>query len=347
MGLLAVLVAAVLTGDTDAAYYLGGSLLFSLASAALILALVVGANSHGLAHRTLRLRPLVWLGVISYGVYLWHWPLTIWLRPETVGVDGPLLFALRLGATLLIASASFYLVERPIRRGTLGPIRLRPAIALVAAVAGFAVLSTGTVVATRGWEPLPAFLSEDPVLQVDAVDDPGGTVALVGDSVALSIYPGMRREAEALGLTTVSAAVAGCGIGEALRTEDNGTLQWKTERCAETIPALQTQLIHDYDPDVVFWHSQRDRQDIRDAGRNLEAPTPEWRRALYADWDKALDRLSAGGATVVLIPPLFTQNTDPNECAGPDGLETPECRRPGHVERRAADDLPRVGRDPS
>ena len=215
--------------------------------------------------------------MISYGVYLWHWPLTIWLRPETVHIDGPLLFALRLGATLLIASASFYLVERPIRRGTLGPIRLRPAIALVAAVAGFAVLSTGTVVATRGWEPLPIFLTEDPVLQVNPVDESVGTVALVGDSVALSIYPGMRREAEALGLTTVSAAVPGCGVGDALRVEENGILQWKTERCAETIPALQTQMIHDHDPDVVFWHSQRDRYDIRDRGVISMLPTSEWR----------------------------------------------------------------------
>jgi peptidoglycan/LPS O-acetylase OafA/YrhL len=327
-GLLAVLIAGVLTGDTDAAYYLGGSLLFSLAAAALIVALVVGATSRGSAHRILRLRPLVWLGVISYGVYLWHWPLTIWLRPEIVHVDGPLLFALRLGATLLIASASFYLVERPIRRGTLGPIRLRPAIALVAAVAGFAVLSTGTVLATRGWEPLPIFLTEDPVLQVNPVDDSVGTVALVGDSVALSIYPGMRREAAALGLTTVSAAVPGCGVGDALRIEETGILQWKTERCAETIPALQTQMIHDHDPDVVFWHSQRDRYDIRDAGLNLYAPTSEWRRALYADWDETLERLRAGGAKVVLILPLFAEKTDPNECGGQEGLETPECVDP-------------------
>ena len=324
VALLAVLVAAILTGDTDAAYYLGGSLLFSVASAALIAALVVGGSSHGVAHRALRLRPLVWLGVISYGVYLWHWPLTVWLRPETVGVDGPLLFALRLGATLLIASASFYLVERPIRRGTLGRIRLRPAIALVAAVAGLAVLSTGTVVATRDWEPLPVFLTEDPVLRVDSVNDSVGTVALVGDSVAVSIYPGMRREAHALGLTTVSAAVPGCQIGDALRIEANGILNWKSERCAEAVPALQTKLIRDYDPDVVFWYSQRDRHDIRDAGQNLEAPTTEWRRALYADWDDALERLSASGARVVLILPLFYEGADPNECAGPESLEGAE-----------------------
>ena len=51
-------------------------------------------------------------------------------------------------------------------------------------------------------------------------------------------------------------------------------------------------------------------------------------RALYADWDKTLERLSAGGAKVVLILPLFAEKTDPNECGGQEGLETPECVDP-------------------
>ena len=328
VSLVSIVVAGVLTGDTDARYYFGGSLLYSVVSAALILSLVVGTRGRGLAHRALSLRPIVWLGAVSYGVYLWHWPVTIWLRPDTVNLDGIALFGLRLGATLLIAGASFYLVERPIRRGTLGTIRLRPMIALVAATLCFGVLATGTVLATRGWEPPPAFLSDDPVLQVHAVDDARGTIGVIGDSVALSIYPGMRQAGEARSLSTVSAAVAGCGVGDALRTEDNGTLQWKTERCAETIPALQTEMIRTYDPDVVFWHSQRDRQDIRIGATNLEAPSAGWRQALYDDWDRTLERLGAGGATVVLVPPLFTQRTDPADCAGPDGLATPECVDP-------------------
>ena len=326
-GLAAVLAAAVLTSDTEALYYRGGSLLFSIFAAALIVALVVGDRSTGVVHRAMRIRPLVWLGAISYGVYLWHWPITVWLQPGA-GLDGVGLFAARLGLTVVVASASFILVERPIRRGVIGRIRLRPAIALVGAVAGFAVLSSGTVLATRGWEPPPAFLSEDPVLQVHEVAHATATVGIIGDSVALSLYPGMWREGETRDLTTVSAAVAGCGVGDALRTEDDGTLQWKTERCAETIPALQTQLVREYHPDVIFWHSQRDRQDIRLGEQNLEAPSSEWRQALFADWDRTLERLRAGGALVVLIPPLHAQATDPSECAGPVGLTTPECVDP-------------------
>jgi len=326
-GLVAVLAAAVVTSDTEALYYHGGSLLFSIFAAALIVALVAGDQSTSVVHRAMRIRPLIWLGAISYGVYLWHWPITVWLQPRP-GLEGVGLFAARLGLTLLIASASFILVERPIRRGVVGRIRLRPAIALIGAVVGFAVLSSGTVLATRGWEPPPAFLSEDPVLQVHRVEHSTATVGIIGDSVALSLYPGMWREGETRGITTVSAAVAGCGVGDALRTEDDGTLQWKTERCAETIPALQSELIREYDPDVVFWHSQRDRQDIRLGDQNLEAPSDGWREVLFADWDRTLERLRAGGAVVVVIPPLHAQGTDPTECAGPVGLRTPECVDP-------------------
>jgi peptidoglycan/LPS O-acetylase OafA/YrhL len=325
-GLVLVLVAAAVIGDRAAGYYQGGSLLFSFAAAGLIVSLVVG-RGHGV-QRALSMRPIVLLGVISYGVYLWHWPMTVWLRPDTTGLDGVPLFLLRLGSTLIVAWASFVLVEQPIRRGRLGRVRLRPGLALAAALLGILVLATGSVLATRGWRPPPAFLSDQMVLQVHEVDDAHGTIGIIGDSVALSIYPGMWRVGESRGLTTVSAAVAGCGVGSALRTESDGSLQWKTEECAESIPALQRELVRNHGPDVIFWHSQRDRQDIRTGDRHLDAPTLAWRRALYDDWDATLARLRADGALVVLVPPFHTQGGDPAECAGAVGLATPECIEP-------------------
>ncbi len=69
--------------------------------------------------RLLTLRPLVGLGLISYGVYLWHWPVTLWLTTQNTGLGGVALFGARAVVTLAVALASYVLVERPIRRGRL------------------------------------------------------------------------------------------------------------------------------------------------------------------------------------------------------------------------------------
>ncbi len=96
VGLAAVIGCALLVGDTASIYYLGGSAVFSVAAAILVMSLVVGSETRGPVHRVLGFGPLVWLGAISYGVYLWHWPLVVWLTPQTIGLDGLALLLLRL-----------------------------------------------------------------------------------------------------------------------------------------------------------------------------------------------------------------------------------------------------------
>ncbi len=102
------------TSDTSAGLYRGG-----FAALAVVSALAVAAASHpGTAFgRVLGVGVLTWIGLRSYALYLWHWPIYVVTRPVVdVPFDGAPLLALRLGLTVLLADLSYRLVERPIRR---------------------------------------------------------------------------------------------------------------------------------------------------------------------------------------------------------------------------------------
>jgi D-alanyl-D-alanine carboxypeptidase len=69
----------------------------------------------------LELPPLRWIGLRSYGIYLWHWPIFMVTRPGVdVHEDGWQLQALRFALALALAALSYTFVERPIREGAIG-----------------------------------------------------------------------------------------------------------------------------------------------------------------------------------------------------------------------------------
>lgn len=132
-----LLVLMAMVDVADSWLYRGGYGLIGLAMVfVLVAAAQPGWNPMG---KVLENAGLVGLGVISYGVYLWHWPAVIWLTESGTGLDGPALFGIRTVATLAAAMASYYLLERPVRerrwRLSLLPVWLRPVpAALVIAV---------------------------------------------------------------------------------------------------------------------------------------------------------------------------------------------------------------------
>jgi peptidoglycan/LPS O-acetylase OafA/YrhL len=66
-------------------------------------------------------RPLLWLGTISYAAYLWNYPLTYWLRDAGV----PAWQAVAAVLTIVVAAASWFVVEKPFNRLTYRPGRCR------------------------------------------------------------------------------------------------------------------------------------------------------------------------------------------------------------------------------
>ncbi|KPV58179.1 acyltransferase [Paenibacillus sp. A3] len=114
-GLLAILLMIVRSSQYGAFLYQGGFVLLSLAAAVTVAAL---AYPSGQLRRLLGCRPLRWLGVRSYGIYLWHYPIIV-LSSPAAGSDGISLAraALQLTATIGLAALSWKFIEEPIRRG--------------------------------------------------------------------------------------------------------------------------------------------------------------------------------------------------------------------------------------
>jgi hypothetical protein len=85
--------------------------------------MVIAAISHPLARygRALRIPLLVYIGLRSYSIYVWHWPVFALTRPGQDINAGPVpVFVLRVAITLILAELSYRLVEAPVRGGALG-----------------------------------------------------------------------------------------------------------------------------------------------------------------------------------------------------------------------------------
>ncbi len=104
--------------DFDPSLYRGGFLLVAIVSALLIAATVHPASK--LVPWLLGFGVFRWIGVRSYGIYLWHWPIYMVTRPHSdLPLTGLPLLVLRLTLTFLAAAASYKYIEEPIRHGAL------------------------------------------------------------------------------------------------------------------------------------------------------------------------------------------------------------------------------------
>lgn len=129
--------------------------LFALTAFGLILPAVVGNQRRGWTRRIMASRALLWVGLVSYAVYLWQlavldkladWHVTTDVAREAAGARYFAVAAVGLAAVLAIAAASWYVVERPAlklktllpRRGHIAPedaLRLGGSIAAVSGLA--------------------------------------------------------------------------------------------------------------------------------------------------------------------------------------------------------------------
>ncbi len=212
-----------------------GSLLYhgGLAAGGVAVAVVLAHTvllPYGFLARILSVTPIVWLGRISYGVYLWHWPLFALINAGRTGLTGAALLAVRLAVTVAVSAVSYVLVEQPIRTGRWPWPRTRPRIEISSAGAGLGATAAvgatavfilvATIVPTRiAVVPIVAIPSLDPSAVTSGRPTPvqrenrrpgaEPRISIFGDSVSWTLGTYMQ---EFPGLKITTHSLPGCGI---------------------------------------------------------------------------------------------------------------------------------------
>jgi peptidoglycan/LPS O-acetylase OafA/YrhL len=120
LGALGLLIIALMiwqVGEFDRFLYQGGFVVLSLATVMALMPLTHPACRLG---KVLGAPPLRWVGVRSYGIYLWQTPIIVLTGPDSRPPEGLLGKALQVAAIFAIAGLSWRFVEEPIRHGAIG-----------------------------------------------------------------------------------------------------------------------------------------------------------------------------------------------------------------------------------
>ena len=345
--LLALVAGWVVVEQNDGFLYRGGLTLHAL----LVVTVIAATLVPGPVRSALAIAPLRALGLISYGAYLYHWPIFLWLNPARTGLDGAALFGLRLAMTIAVATVSWYYLEQPILHGR----RItgwRPALVAPAAAASVAALFVtlpGTVsapsivfsavhqpaaaLAAAPGPPPPAASAAPPVpaavapaavapvtlpvtgpVPVAAPPRPVRRILMLGDSVAQTLGRGLERWGPSHGVTVVNSARFYCGI---VRGGRMGALLGRTNAGCGDWSRTWPSLLDRVRPDVIvmlstIWDVGARQRD--EWGPNyLDEGDAPFDQFTIDEWGRAADLLASRGARVVWL-------TSP--CTAQDGLTT-------------------------
>ena len=316
--------------QTSTWLYEGGLTLYALLSAAIITAAIlpVGPVVAGLASW-----PLRHLGQISYGVYLYHWPVFLWLRQKTDLALWPR-FLVGVAITLVIAELSFHLLETPIRRGgrvlRWRPLRVAPLAVAVIAVGALVVSATAPAPVTdfgstqeRLAQLNAAAAAEAPTTTVDPASlvPPTPRVAFFGDSTALMTSWGVSAELQASGRGVPVDGFTGLGCS-VIRTEQRrvaGKVETSDRSCNNWAVIWKEKLEQNQPTVAVVQTGPWDIADRKLPGEDRwRSPgDPVFDDFLLDEMTAAVDLLSSTGAVVVWL-------TAPHKGAGTVGLEIDE-----------------------
>jgi peptidoglycan/LPS O-acetylase OafA/YrhL len=315
----------MVNGPSSTWLFHGGLFAHSLLSALLVAG--CAARPDAVASRWIGWAPLRVTGVLSYSLYLWHWPVYALLSPERTGMSGWSLIALRIAVSFCAAAISKVLVEDPVRfratwaRGRQGVATL---IGVSLAVAMFWVVvphpetapaafsldqfasttsaptsvpattvavDNTSVAVTPSSAPVATPVAA-PTTTVEPLLAPTTRVLMVGDSIAFDVWPAVASALFADRISIGGYVSPGAGL---LDTRYDSTTEIDKK-------------VVDFKPDLVLYE-----------GSLWDFGTAEAQRAAY---ERFTDFVLGHGARLALIsiPPLRADHQDPANLGSLTGI---------------------------
>jgi peptidoglycan/LPS O-acetylase OafA/YrhL len=291
-------------------------------------------------------RGVVYLGLISYPLYLWHWPLLTYARILNGEVPPVGVRLAALASSVVLAWATYEFVEKRVRRLGRGPAAVRTvgiAAVCVAALAVYGLLVVGHFAPARS-NSIP-YLAEISAAYSDwhirergtLPGDAKGTVLFFGDSHMQQFWPRLEalQDEHTPRHTVIFRTRGGCAPVPGIDRPGYGCARFVDETFAlARRPDIQTVIIS------ASWVGFTGRTDYYKAndenGVPLKMLTPgtEW---VLDGFEAAVARLvQAGKQVVIVLSSPYGKQFDPREMAQRDGWSF-RVRLPGPLPRQAVD----------
>ena len=212
---------------------------------------LIAAIQAGPVRSILSSSPLVRVGEVSYGLYLIHWPVIVWLNSERVDLQPTALFVLQVIVTVILTLVSYWLIEQPIRRRKVLLSVRWAASSFVASVVGVLILASAILASASSQVNTapdvlvtiaPTSSVVDPVnassttivgssAKPARVDRTGPlSVLVIGDSTAENIATALAQASDG-SLGVISGGVLGCPLLKVAQVRDRKDSQQDVSYC--------------------------------------------------------------------------------------------------------------------
>lgn len=290
-------------------------------------ALLIYTGGNGRTHvsRMLSAQPIVGIGLISYSLYLWHWPIIVFAKQYAIEKLSTIQLGIMLAVTAVIAVLSWKFIEQPFRRKN--AIFARNALFSVSAATMVLFMSVGIgISASDGWpqrlspevralaagtddinprraechDKLPVDVARGNLCQLGASKTGSASFLVWGDSHADAFQPGIESVADQLQLRGWFAAHGGC-------PPIFGTTRNATDYTCAEFSAATLQFITEHNIKhvimVAWWPSYADEHWMIDTTQPQPQPEPA-KTVFERAFVRTLANLNELGVAVSVLAPV-------------------------------------------